>query len=149
MSGVAAATFVIIYPSIYFLLETCRFSLTHTGIIYSWWSSYINISLKSKIDWSIYIGFSFSILLSIIYFPSHLLVVRYIFNIFKPWWRRSIVFDKRGIFSENLKTLTSSNYPRVQYFLQKLRTRFLLTNVYKRVGGIFWVLFRSWVTCKN
>ena len=38
---------------------------------------------------------------------------------------------------ENLKTLTSSNYPTVQYFLLKLRTRFLLTNVYKRVCGIF------------
>ena len=49
----------------------------------------------------------------------------------------SIVFEKSGILSENLKTLTSSNYPTVQYFLLKLRTRFLLTNVYKRVCGIF------------
>ena len=39
--------------------------------------------------------------------------------------------------SEDLKTLTSSNYPTIQYFLLKLRTRFLLTNVYKRVFGIF------------
>ena len=46
----------------------------------------------------------------------------------------SIVF---GILPENLKTLTSSNYPTVQYLLLKLRTRFLLTNVYKRVVGIF------------
>ena len=48
----------------------------------------------------------------------------------------SIVFEKPGIQSENLKTLTSSNYPTVQYFLLKLRTRFLLTNVYKRVCGV-------------
>ena len=47
-----------------------------------------------------------------------------------------IVFEKPGILSENLKTLTSSNYPTVQYFLLKLHTRFLLTNVYKRVCGI-------------
>ena len=38
-----------------------------------------------------------------------------------------IGFEKPGILSENLKTLTSSNYPTVQYFLLKLRTRFLLT----------------------
>ena len=39
--------------------------------------------------------------------------------------------------NENLKTLTSSNYPKVQYFLLKLRTPFLLTNVYERVCAIF------------
>ena len=32
----------------------------------------------------------------------------------------SIVFEKPGIFSANLKTLTSSNYPTVQYFLLKV-----------------------------
>ena len=49
----------------------------------------------------------------------------------------SIVFERPNILPENLKTLTSSNYPTNQYFLLKLRTRFPLTNVYKRVGGIF------------
>ena len=49
----------------------------------------------------------------------------------------SIVFEKPGILFENLKTLTSSNYPTVQYFLLKLRTRFLLTNVYKKLCGTF------------
>ena len=44
---------------------------------------------------------------------------------------------KPGILSENLKTLTSSNYPTVQYFLLKLRTHFLLTDVYKKVCAIF------------
>ena len=52
-------------------------------------------------------------------------------------FRQSSVFKKPGILSENLKTLTSSNYPTVQYFLLKLPTRFLLTNVYKKVCGIF------------
>ena len=55
----------------------------------------------------------------------------------------SIIFEKAGILSETLKTLTSSNYPAVQYFLLKLRTCFLLTNVYKRVCGVFFILFRS------
>ena len=41
--------------------------------------------------------------------------------------------DKALLFS----TLTSSNYQRIQYFFQKLCTRFLLTNVYKSVFGIF------------
>ena len=61
-------------------------------------------------------------------------------NAIQKFRQSSIVFEKPGILSENLKTLTSSNYPTVQYFLLKLRTRFLLTNVYKRVCGIF--LFR-------
>ena len=47
--------------------------------------------------------------------------------------------------SEKLKTLTSPNYHRVQYFLLKLRTFFLLTNVYE----IFFILFRSCVICKK
>ena len=54
----------------------------------------------------------------------------------------SIVFEKPGILSENLKVLTSSNYPTVHYFLLKLRTRFQLANVYKRVWDFF-ILFRS------
>ena len=58
-------------------------------------------------------------------------------NAIQKFRQSSIVFEKPGILSENLKTLTSSNYPTVQYFLLKLRTRFLLTNVYKRVCGIF------------
>ena len=40
----------------------------------------------------------------------------------------STVFEKTGILSENST---------VQYFLLKLRTRFLLTNAYKRMCGIF------------
>ena len=69
-----------------------------------------------------------------------------------PIWKFKqsfIVFEKPGILSENLKTLTSSNYPTVQYFLLKLRTRFLLTNVYKLCVGFFLILFRSSIICKN
>ena len=34
---------------------------------------------------------------------------------------------------KTLKTLSSSNYPTIQYFLLKLCSRFLLTNVYKKL----------------
>ena len=70
-------------------------------------------------------------------------------NAIQKFRQNSIVLEKPGILSENLKTLTSSNYPTVQYFLLKLRTRFLLTNVCKSVCGIFFILFRSESICKN
>ena len=70
-------------------------------------------------------------------------------NPIQKFRQSSIVFEKPGILSENLKTLTSSNYPTVQYFLLKLCTRFLLTNVCKRMCGVFFILFRSWVICKS
>ena len=50
-------------------------------------------------------------------------------NATQKYRQNSIVFEKLGILSENLKTLTSSKYPTVQYFLLKLHTRFLLTIV--------------------
>ena len=58
-------------------------------------------------------------------------------NPIEKFRQNSIVFEKEGSLSEKVKSLTSSNYHRFQYFLLKLRTRFLLTNVYKRVFGIF------------
>ena len=64
-------------------------------------------------------------------------------NVIQKFRQSSIVIEKQGIWFENLKTLTSSNYPTVQYLLLKRRTRFLLTNVYKRICGIFFILFRS------
>ena len=64
-------------------------------------------------------------------------------NPIKKIRQSSIVFEKPGILSENLKTLTSSNYPTVHYFLLNLRTRFLLTNVYKKASGIFFILLGS------
>ena len=45
--------------------------------------------------------------------------------------------------------LTSSNYPTVQYFSLKLCTRFLFTNVYKRLSSISFILSRSWFINKN
>ena len=50
-------------------------------------------------------------------------------NAIQKFRQSSIVFEKPGILSENLETLTSSNYPAVQYFLLKLRTCFVLTIV--------------------
>ena len=70
-------------------------------------------------------------------------------NPIQKFRQSSIVFEKRDILSENLKTLTNFNYPTVQHFLLKLRTHFLLTNVCKRVCGIFLILFRSWVICEK
>ena len=57
-------------------------------------------------------------------------------NTIQKFRQSSVVFEKPGILSENLETLTSSNYPTVQYFLLKLRAGFLLVNVCKRVYGI-------------
>ena len=58
-------------------------------------------------------------------------------NNIQKFRQSSIVFEKSGILSVNVKSLRSPNYLTVQYFLLKLRTSFLLTNVYKRVCGIF------------
>ena len=65
------------------------------------------------------------------------------------WHQSSVIFEKLGILSKNLKTSTSSNYPRVQYFLLTLRTLFLLINLYENVCGIYFILFLSWVMCKK
>ena len=66
-------------------------------------------------------------------------------NPIKKFRQSSIVFEKTGILSENLETLARFNYSTVQYFLLKLRTRFLLSNVYKMLCGILFILFRSGV----
>ena len=50
-------------------------------------------------------------------------------NLVQKFRQSSIALEKPGILPENLKTLTNSNYIKVQYFLLKLRTRFLPTNV--------------------
>ena len=70
-------------------------------------------------------------------------------NFIQKFRQSSIVFEKLCILSEKWKTLTSSNYHRVSYFLLKLCTRFLLTNVYKRVFKILFISFQSWVGCQN
>ena len=58
-------------------------------------------------------------------------------NPIKKFRQKSIVFEKPGFLPEKLKTLTSSSYHRVQYFLLKLCTRFLLTNFCKTMFGVF------------
>ena len=70
-------------------------------------------------------------------------------NVIQKFGQSSIVFKKPAILSKNLKILMSFNYPTVQYFLLKLRTHFLLTNVCKRMYEIFFILFRSWAICKE
>ena len=70
-------------------------------------------------------------------------------NVIQKLRQSSIIFEKPGFLPEKLKTLTSSNYHKVQYFLLKLFPYFLLTNVCKRVFEIFLILLRSWVNCKN
>ena len=62
-------------------------------------------------------------------------------NSLQKFRQSPIVFEKPGILSENLKTLTSSNSPTVQYFLLKLRTRFLLTHLYSQVNSFFFFFF--------
>ena len=54
----------------------------------------------------------------------------------------SIVFEKPVILSGKVKTLTSSNYHKLNILLE-LRTRILLTNVYKSVFKVFFILSRS------
>ena len=49
----------------------------------------------------------------------------------------SCISEKPGYLSEKFKTLTSSNYLKVYNFLLKLSTRLCLTNVHKRMYGIF------------
>ena len=58
-------------------------------------------------------------------------------NTIHKFRQNSIVFEKPGILSENLKTLTSSNYPTVQYFFLKLRTLFYLPLSKKECVGFF------------
>ena len=67
-----------------------------------------------------------------------------------PKLRQTSIISKKPVFlSEKLKTLTSSNYHRDKYILLKFWTRFLLSNVYKRMRGIFYILFSSWVINKS
>ena len=58
-------------------------------------------------------------------------------NHIQKFRQSSIVFEKPGALSENLKTLASFNYVTVQCFLLKLPSRFSLANVYKKVCRSF------------
>ena len=59
-------------------------------------------------------------------------------NIIQKFRQSSIVFEKPGILSENLKTLTSSNYPEVQYFFAEASHTF---SAYKCLQNSVWNCF--------
>ena len=59
-------------------------------------------------------------------------------NTIQKFRQGSIVFEKAGIYSENLKTLTSSNYPAVQYFFGETSHTFsTYQSLQKRVWDFF------------
>ena len=58
-------------------------------------------------------------------------------NVIQKFRQSSIVFEKPGILSENLKTFTSSNYPTVQYFLLNFAHVFYLPLSTKGYVGFF------------
>ena len=58
-------------------------------------------------------------------------------NTIQKFRQSSIVFEKPGILSENLKTLTSSNYPAVQYFCWNFGHVFYLPKSTKGCVGFF------------
>ena len=71
-------------------------------------------------------------------------------NAMQKFRQSSIVFEKAGILSDNLKTSTSSNYPIVQYFFAATSYTFSTYHCLKKgVCGIVFILFRSCVICKN
>ena len=73
-------------------------------------------------------------------------------NTIQKFRQSSIVFEKPGILSENLKILKSSNYPTVQYFLLKLCIRFPLTFLdlelfakIKKTSGFYSLVFYTFI----
>ena len=73
-------------------------------------------------------------------------------KLYKIWY---LNFDKALLFLRNqaicLKNwkLWQAPATRKFFFLLKFCISFLLSNVYKRVFGIFFILYRSWVINKN
>ena len=70
-------------------------------------------------------------------------------NAIQNFTQSSIVFEKPGILSKNLKTLTSSSYPTVQYFFAETSHTFSTYQCLQKGVWDFFILFRSWVICKN
>ena len=64
-------------------------------------------------------------------------------NIIQKFRQSSIVFEKAGILFQNLKTLTSSNYPTVQYFFAKTSHTFSTYQCLQKGVWDFFILFRS------
>ena len=62
----------------------------------------------------------------------------------------SIVFEKPGYLSKKLKTLRSSSYHRVAEFFVTSCIYFAhISHLPMSTKGIFFILFGSWVICKN
>ena len=57
-------------------------------------------------------------------------------NTIKKFRQSSIDLENSDTLFENLKALTNSNYPTLQCILLELLTRWLLSNLYKRVCGV-------------
>ena len=62
-------------------------------------------------------------------------------NPIQKFRQSSIVFEKPGILSENLKTLTSSNYPTVQYFFAKTSHTFSTYHCLKKGVWEFFLFY--------
>ena len=60
-------------------------------------------------------------------------------NTMQKFRQNSIVFEKSGILSENLKTLTSSNYPIVNIFCWNFANVFYLPVSTEEWGGYFFL----------
>ena len=72
-------------------------------------------------------------------------------NFIRKFRQSAIDFEKPGFFGlKNWKLEKKMKIWQLPTAIELIyfRTRFLLTNVYKRVSGLF-IVFRSWVTCKN
>ena len=65
-------------------------------------------------------------------------------NAIQNFTQSSIVFEEPGILSKNLKTLTSSNYPKVQYFFAETSHTFSTYHCLKKHAWDFfyfiWIL---------
>ena len=62
---------------------------------------------------------------------------------------KALVFEKPGILSENLKTLTNSSYPTVQYFFAETSHTFSTYHCLKKVCGIFLFYLHLGLCAKN
>ena len=69
-------------------------------------------------------------------------------NTIHKYRQSSIVFEKPDILSENLETLTSSNYPTVKYFFAETSHTFCTYQCLQKGVWDFVILFTSWVIWK-
>ena len=61
----------------------------------------------------------------------------------------STVFEKPGILSEKLKTLSSSNYHKVTYFFAEIVHTYPTYQYLQNGMFAIFILCRSWVICRN